>query len=60
MRRRRDLGLTPILLTGDNEAVARTVAAEVGIEQGDVPLRHLERARAVAEQPSERQQVAAE
>ncbi|NYI80293.1 heavy metal translocating P-type ATPase [Nocardioides panzhihuensis] len=25
------LGLTPILLTGDNETVARTVAAEVGI-----------------------------
>ncbi len=29
----RDLGLTPVLLTGDNAAVARTVAAEVGIEQ---------------------------
>jgi Cu+-exporting ATPase len=28
----RDLGLTPILLTGDNEAAARHVAAEVGIE----------------------------
>ena len=28
-----DLGLTPVLLTGDNEAVARQVAAEVGIEQ---------------------------
>jgi Cu+-exporting ATPase len=27
------LGLTPHLLTGDNEAVARAVAAEVGIEQ---------------------------
>ncbi len=27
----RDLGLTPILLTGDNEAAARHVAAEVGI-----------------------------
>ncbi|MGX1700918.1 heavy metal translocating P-type ATPase [Microbacterium sp. NPDC055357] len=26
------LGLTPILLTGDNEAVARRIAAEVGIE----------------------------
>ncbi|WP_020672279.1 heavy metal translocating P-type ATPase [Amycolatopsis nigrescens] len=31
--RLRALGLTPVLLTGDNEAVARTVAAEVGIEQ---------------------------
>lgn len=27
------LGLTPILLTGDNEAVARQIAAEVGIEE---------------------------
>ena len=33
VRQLRDLGLTPILLTGDNEAVARSVAAEVGIEQ---------------------------
>ncbi|MEQ7845738.1 heavy metal translocating P-type ATPase [Nocardioides kribbensis] len=32
IRQLRDLGLTPILLTGDNETVARTVAAEVGIE----------------------------
>jgi P-type Cu+ transporter len=29
----RDLGLTPILLTGDNEAVARAVADEVGIDR---------------------------
>jgi Cu+-exporting ATPase len=28
----RDLGLTPILLTGDNERAARTVAATVGID----------------------------
>ncbi|MFZ2427637.1 MAG: HAD-IC family P-type ATPase, partial [Propioniciclava sp.] len=27
------LGLTPVLLTGDNERAARAVAAEVGIEQ---------------------------
>jgi len=32
----RDLGLTPVLLTGDNERVARTVAAEVGIAESDV------------------------
>jgi Cu+-exporting ATPase len=32
VRQLRDLGLTPILLTGDNETVARTVAAEVGID----------------------------
>ncbi|MFF8012422.1 heavy metal translocating P-type ATPase [Streptomyces sp. NPDC007929] len=31
--RLRTLGLTPILLTGDNEAVARSVAREVGIEE---------------------------
>ncbi|MER6577960.1 heavy metal translocating P-type ATPase, partial [Nonomuraea sp. NPDC001023] len=31
--RLRALGLTPVLLTGDNEAVARTVAAEVGIDE---------------------------
>jgi Cu+-exporting ATPase len=29
----KQLGLTPIMVTGDNEAVARTVAAEVGIDQ---------------------------
>ncbi len=28
----RDLGLTPILLTGDNDTVARSVVAQVGIE----------------------------
>ncbi|NKY12961.1 heavy metal translocating P-type ATPase [Streptomyces somaliensis] len=31
VRRLEDLGLTPILLTGDNRAVAEAVAAEVGI-----------------------------
>ncbi|MBB4717067.1 Cu+-exporting ATPase [Streptomyces luteogriseus] len=31
--RLRALGLAPILLTGDNEAVARSVAREVGIEE---------------------------
>src|SRR5699024_10760904 len=29
----KELGLTPVLLTGDNQAVAEQVAAEVGIEQ---------------------------
>ena len=29
----KQLGLTPVLLTGDNEAVARQIAAEVGIDQ---------------------------
>ncbi|TVT31200.1 copper-translocating P-type ATPase, partial [Amycolatopsis rhizosphaerae] len=33
VRELRALGLTPILLTGDNEAAARAVAAEAGIEE---------------------------
>ncbi len=33
IRRLRALGLTPILLTGDNRAVAGAVAAEVGIDE---------------------------
>jgi Cu+-exporting ATPase len=33
IRRLRELGLHPILLTGDNEAAARAVAAEVGIDE---------------------------
>ncbi|MEV8229793.1 heavy metal translocating P-type ATPase [Streptomyces sp. NPDC079167] len=33
VRRLRGLGLTPVLLTGDNKAVAASVAAEVGIDE---------------------------
>jgi Cu+-exporting ATPase len=33
VRQLRELGLTPILLTGDNAAAARSVAAEVGIDE---------------------------
>ncbi|WP_345428612.1 heavy metal translocating P-type ATPase [Pseudonocardia xishanensis] len=33
IERLRGLGLTPVLLTGDNEAAARAVAAEVGITE---------------------------
>lgn len=33
LARFRAIGLTPILLTGDNEAVARRIAAEVGIDE---------------------------
>jgi Cu+-exporting ATPase len=36
IRALRDLGLRPILLTGDNHSVAATVAAEVGIAPDDV------------------------
>jgi Cu+-exporting ATPase len=34
VRQLRDLGLTPVLLTGDNATVARSVAAAVGIDSG--------------------------
>ncbi|GAA5155361.1 heavy metal translocating P-type ATPase [Microbacterium pseudoresistens] len=54
----KEIGLTPILLTGDNEAVARQIAAEVGIEEViaevlpkdkiDVVARYQERGRIVA------------
>ncbi len=33
VRRLRALGLTPVLLTGDNKAVAESVAAQVGIDE---------------------------
>ncbi len=33
IRRLRELGLTPVLLTGDHEAAARTVARQVGIDE---------------------------
>ncbi|RST24117.1 HAD family hydrolase, partial [Streptomyces sp. WAC04770] len=36
IERLRALGLTPILLTGDNRTVAEAVAAEVGIDAGQV------------------------
>ena len=33
IRRLKELGLEPVLLTGDNDAVARRIAAEMGIER---------------------------
>nr|WP_269855833.1 heavy metal translocating P-type ATPase [Streptomyces sp. RPT161] len=36
VQRLRDLGLTPVLLTGDNQRAARAVAAEVGIAADQV------------------------
>ncbi len=33
IRRLRELGLTPVLLTGDHEAAAHTVASQVGIDE---------------------------
>ncbi|MGY1672930.1 heavy metal translocating P-type ATPase [Geodermatophilus sp. SYSU D00710] len=58
VRQLRDLGLTPVLLTGDNETVARSVAAAVGIDEVvaevlpadkvDVVMRLQEQGRVVA------------
>ncbi|WP_028848371.1 heavy metal translocating P-type ATPase [Thermocrispum agreste] len=36
VRQLRELGLTPVLLTGDNKTTAAAVAAEVGIDAGNV------------------------
>ncbi|MGD8200505.1 heavy metal translocating P-type ATPase [Ornithinimicrobium sp. W1679] len=36
VERLRELGLTPYLLTGDNEHTARAIAREVGIDEGNV------------------------
>ncbi|UOE43474.1 heavy metal translocating P-type ATPase [Agromyces larvae] len=43
----RDLGLEPVLLTGDRDAVARTVAAEVGITDVRADVRPAGKAEAV-------------
>ena len=48
----RALGLTPVLLTGDNEAVARRVAADVGIDEviaDALPADKVDRVRALQE-----------
>jgi Cu+-exporting ATPase len=39
VRQLRQLGLTPVLLTGDNQAVAEAVAREVGIDVGPATVR---------------------
>ncbi len=38
VRQLRELGLTPVLLTGDNRAVAEAVAREVGIDVGETTV----------------------
>ncbi len=48
VRRLRALGLTPVLITGDNETVARSVAARVGIDtviSGVLPEEKVEEVR---------------
>ncbi|HET9254091.1 MAG TPA: heavy metal translocating P-type ATPase, partial [Pseudonocardiaceae bacterium] len=53
VRQLRELGLNPVLLTGDNEIVARAVAAEVGIDSviaGVLPEGKVEQVRQLQRQ----------
>ncbi|NRQ48967.1 heavy metal translocating P-type ATPase [Aeromicrobium stalagmiti] len=54
----RALGLEPVLLTGDNESVARSVAAEVGIERVVADVTPADKLRVVKELQSEGRVVA--
>jgi Cu+-exporting ATPase len=56
--RLRRLGLEPILLTGDNETVARRVAAEVGIEEVIAEVLPADKAAVVARLQREGRSVA--
>ncbi|WNO70681.1 heavy metal translocating P-type ATPase [Streptomyces sp. AM8-1-1] len=58
VRRLRGLGLTPILLTGDNAAVARAVAAEVGIDEVIADVMPEDKADVVKKLQSEGRSVA--
>ena len=54
----RELGLRPVLLTGDNEATARAVAAEVGIEETIAEVLPDEKAATIERLQSEGRTVA--
>jgi len=54
----RALGLTPVLLTGDNEAAARTVAAQVGIDEVIAEVLPADKVHVVARLQSEGRVVA--
>jgi Cu+-exporting ATPase len=56
--RLRGLGLEPILLTGDNETVARRVAAEVGIDRVIAEVLPADKAAVVAQLQGEGRSVA--
>jgi Cu+-exporting ATPase len=58
IRELRALGLTPVLLTGDNKAVAASVAAEVGIEEVTAEVLPEDKAAVVAKLQSEGRVVA--
>ncbi|WP_346764775.1 heavy metal translocating P-type ATPase [Rhodococcus sp. HNM0569] len=48
IRQLRELGLTPVILTGDNEAAARAVAAQVGVDDVIAEVLPQEKVEAVA------------
>jgi Cu+-exporting ATPase len=54
----RELGLRPVLLTGDNEATARAVAAEVGIDETIAEVMPVDKAATVERLQSEGRTVA--
>ncbi|MGW8551760.1 heavy metal translocating P-type ATPase [Streptomyces tubercidicus] len=58
VRRLRALGLTPVLLTGDHQAVAKSVAAEVGIDEVIAEVLPEDKVAAVARLQSEGRSVA--
>jgi Cu+-exporting ATPase len=58
VRRLRALGLTPVLLTGDNTTVARAVAAEVGIDEVIAEVLPTEKVEVVARLQAEGRAVA--
>ena len=58
IRQLRALGLRPVLLTGDNEAVARSVAAEVGIDEVIAEVLPADKVDAVKQLQSEGRVVA--
>ncbi|MGW7574287.1 heavy metal translocating P-type ATPase [Streptomyces sp. NPDC054765] len=58
VRRLRALGLTPVLLTGDNQAVAAAVAAEVGIDEVIAEVLPQDKVAVVARLQSEGRSVA--
>ncbi|WP_051772634.1 heavy metal translocating P-type ATPase [Saccharothrix sp. NRRL B-16314] len=58
IRQLRALGLTPVLLTGDNEAAARAVAAEVGIDEVIAEVMPADKVDVVARLQSEGRVVA--
>ena len=53
-----ELGLTPVLLTGDNKAVARQIADEVGIEQVHAEVLPADKVKVIAALQAEGKTVA--